>query len=199
MGVLGVERGGGGSVRSLEKALIPRVRYVGADLCVRPIARARTRKNGRTHRADTQVRPYENRTPRHSGESRNPFSPLSLAFRPAALSPDRRRYGHRHIYPPHPFRIRARRSLPRAGIKCENESKNHKMDSGFRRNDGGFPASRGFFNRPPQGGSEIQRALSRDKGTPPCQGGKKKQKPLYRWRVLPFYTPLLRGGRGGWF
>ena len=44
MGVLGVERDRGGSVRSLEKALIHR------------------------------VRPYENRTPRHSGESRNPFA-----------------------------------------------------------------------------------------------------------------------------
>ncbi len=74
---------------------------------------------------------------RHSGESRNPFSPLSLAFRPAVLSPGRGRYGRRHVYPPHPFRIRARRSLPRVRIKCENESKNHKMDSGFRRNDGG--------------------------------------------------------------
>ena len=26
------------------------------------------------------------------------------------------------------------------------------MDSGFRRNDGGFPALRGFFNRPLKGG-----------------------------------------------
>ena len=61
---------------------------------------------------------------------------FAFAFRPDALSPGRGRYGRRHIYPPHPFRIRARRSLPRVGIKCENESKNHKMDSGFRRNDG---------------------------------------------------------------
>ena len=88
---------------------------------------------------------------RHSGESRNPFSPLSLVFRPAVLSPERGRYGHRHIYPPHPFRIRARHSLPRVGMKRENENKNHKMDSGFRRNDGGFPASRDFFNSPSRG------------------------------------------------
>ena len=68
--------------------------------------------------------------------SRNPFSPLSLAFRPDVLAPGRGRYGCRHIYPPHPFRTLARRALPRVGIKCKNESKNHKMDSGFRRNDG---------------------------------------------------------------
>ena len=85
---------------------------------------------------------------RHSGESRNPFLPFSSALRPDILAPSRRRYGRRHIYPPHPFRIRARRALPRVGIKCKNESKNHKMDSGFRRNDGGFPALRGFFNSP---------------------------------------------------
>ena len=89
---------------------------------------------------------------RHSGESQNPFSALSLAFRPDALSPDRGRFGRRHINSPHPFRIRARRSFPRAGVKSENENKNHIMDSGFRRNDGGFPTSRGFFNNPPQGG-----------------------------------------------
>ena len=66
---------------------------------------------------------------RHSGESRNPFSPLSLALRPDVLAPGRGRYGRRHIYPPHPFRTRVRRALPRVGIKCKNESKNHKMDS----------------------------------------------------------------------
>ena len=86
---------------------------------------------------------------RHSGESRNPFSLLSLALHPDILSPERGRYGRRHIYPPHPFRIRAWRSLPRVGIKCENESKNHKMDSGFRRNDGGFP-HRGTFSSAPK-------------------------------------------------
>ena len=35
--------------------------------------------------------------------------------------------------------------------------------------------------------------------TPPYQGGKKKQKPLCRRRASPFHTPLIRGGRGGWF
>ena len=97
---------------------------------------------------------------RHSGVGadqggrvrRNPFLPLSLALHPDILAPGRGGYGHRHIYPPHPFRTRVRRSLPRVGIKCKNESKNHKMDSGFRRNDGGFPASRGFLNNPLKGG-----------------------------------------------
>ena len=74
---------------------------------------------------------------RHSGESRNPFSSLSLAFCRTSSLPTGEDMDAA-MYPPHPFRIRARRSLPRVGIKCENESKNHKMDSGFRRNDGGL-------------------------------------------------------------
>ena len=108
---------------------------------------------------------------RHSGESRNPFLPLSLSLRPDVLASGRGRYGRRHIYPLHPFRIRAQRALQRVGIKCENENKNHKMDSGFRRNDGGFPASRGFstasyqwaFLPPPHRGASL---------LPPCQGGR---------------------------
>ena len=55
-------------------------------------------------------------------------------------------------------------------------------------------------------------ALSGDKGTtplpPPLSGGARKsnppsngqeQSPSTRWRASPFYTPLLRGGRGGCF
>ena len=45
------------------------------------------------------------------------------------VEPDRGRYGRRRIYPPHPFRIRARRALRRVGIRCGNEWKSHKMDS----------------------------------------------------------------------
>ena len=77
---------------------------------------------------------------------RKPESIFAFAFGPSL---GRGRYGHRHIYPLHPLRTRARCSLPRVGIKCKNKSKNHKMDSVEasrlgrlrHRNDGGFPAS----------------------------------------------------------
>ena len=93
---------------------------------------------------------------------RKPESILTLPFalRPDVLAPGRGGYGRRHIYRPHPFRIRARRALPQAGSKCGNESKNQKMDSVEpsligrlrHRNDGGFSTSGGFFNNPLKGG-----------------------------------------------
>ncbi len=121
--------------------------------------------------------PLRDQSARHSGESRNPFSPLSLALRLDVLVPGRGRYGHRHMYPPYPFRTRARRPLPRVGIKCKNEGKNHKMDSGFRRNDGGCPALRGFFNNPEEGAFA---ALGRAFSTAP------------RGRPAPFAVDTLR-------
>ncbi len=89
-------------------------------------------ENRGTHRADTQIRPYENRKPsfphrdwpccRHSGESRNPFAgagEYTTAFH----------------------------SLAMAGTLTKG--KRRKMDSGFRRNDGGgqFRAMR-IFQQP---------------------------------------------------
>ena len=125
---------------------------------------------------------------RHSGESRNPFSPLSLAFRPDLLSPNRGRYGRRHIYPPHPFRIWARRSLPRVGVKCENESKNHKMDSGFRRNDGGRVCG---FRRGEPVCSPVFRVLVR------AIGRTRRSAPTYRtrWSRAFSTTPFALGLR----
>ena len=45
--------------------------------------------------------------------------------------------------------------------------------------------------------SGLSLDLKSNPPTPPCQGGKKNQKPLYRRRASPFHTPLTRGGRGG--
>ena len=101
---------------------------------------------------------------RHSGESRNPFSPLSLALRPYVLAPGRGRYGCRLIYPPHRFRTRARRSLPRVGIKSKNESNNQKWIPASAGMTVVF-ASRGFFNSPPWEGVKLDatiRAINRN-------------------------------------
>ena len=72
---------------------------------------------------------------RHSGESRNPFSPMSLAFRPDVLVPGWGRCGRRHICPPHPFRTRTRRLSRELESNAKTKVKTHKMDSGFRRYD----------------------------------------------------------------
>ena len=122
---------------------------VGADLCVRPIARVKTRKNGRTHRQTYMSDSYENRepSPRRSGESRNPFLRLLPFF--SVLQCSRASVG-KEMPPcihPHP-----------------------QMDSGFRRNDGQLRTTCGNWAGRPRGGAPAGFVLLRSVfvGTGPC-------------------------------